>query len=152
MDDTLDIAKLIKKMPKGTKLWSTDFGECEFISISDDLINVKYLDNQNITKFYYYDLCGRDKKKNYPDSKCHLFLEKGKSWYDLVKPDFDFKPFDKVLVRNFINGVWQPNLFGVFSKFSENPYFCVYGFWKYCIPFNEETEKLMGTKKEYKYE
>lgn len=67
----------------------------------------------------------------------------------LEVPDFlacEFKPFDKVLVRRN-GGEWLPNLFAFVDADSEynSPYCCVFGSWEQCIPFNEETEHLVGT-------
>lgn len=55
----------------------------------------------------------------------------------------NFKPFEKVLVRNY--GNWTVNLF---SHKEEDGYVCVNGFkWRQCIPYNDETKHLLGTNK-----
>ena len=55
----------------------------------------------------------------------------------------NFKPFEKVLVRNY--GNWTVNLF---SHKEEGGYVCINGFkWSQCIPYNDETKHLLGTDK-----
>ena len=66
---------------------------------------------------------------------------------------FDFstlKPFDKVLVRNDNDSIWIPTFFSIY-----NNGFCSYKnrfiitdniSYKQCIPYNEETMHLAGTK------
>ena len=79
--------------------------------------------------------------------------KKGKTWdaekkqiVDL-KPKIELKPFDKVLVRDKKNEIWEPAFF-----FRNRPELNVYKYQTvggklrvYCIPFNEETAKLIGT-------
>lgn len=87
------------------------------------------------------------------EEKQQLFdaLEKeGKAWdaekkqvVDL-KPKCEFKPFDKVLVRDSQSDKWCVNLFS--HKNIDEPYSCVYARWNYCIPY-EGNEHLLGTTK-----
>lgn len=90
------------------------------------------------------------------DEKQQLFdalAKKGKAWnaekkevVDL-KPKIELKPFDKVLVRDGKNEIWEPAFF-----FRNLSHLNVYNYQTvggesrvYCIPFNEETAKLIGT-------
>lgn len=65
--------------------------------------------------------------------------------------NYEFKPFDKVLVRDYLEDKWMPNFFSCYDGTSEYKYGCIAGnsdnvvFSKYCIPYNEETAKLIGT-------
>ena len=52
------------------------------------------------------------------------------------------KPFDKVLVRDNKSSKWRANLFS--HKNINEPYYCVYASWNYCIPY-EGNEHLLGT-------
>lgn len=55
-----------------------------------------------------------------------------------------FKPFDKVLVRDNNRDKWRC---GFFSHLDEN--YCVSSFyWHQCIPYNEETQHLVGTNQD----
>lgn len=60
-----------------------------------------------------------------------------------LKPKVEMKPFDKVLVRNCYTQRWRVNFFSSITK--EGCYICASGSWNECIPYNEETAKLIGT-------
>ena len=90
------------------------------------------------------------------EEKQQLFdaLEKeGKAWdaekkqIVYLKPKVELKPFDKVLVRDGKDEIWEPAFF-----FRNLSHLNVYNYQTvggesrvYCIPFNEETAKLIGT-------
>ena len=59
-----------------------------------------------------------------------------------------FKPFEKVLVRDFESNVWRANFFSHYNNDKEYKYACVYNVWKYCILF-KKNEHLLGTNKCY---
>lgn len=77
--------------------------------------------------------------------------KKGKVWIPEkkqivdLKPKVELKPFDKVLVRDSKADKWRANLFGY--KSMDEPYYCVYAGWNYCIPY-EGNEHLLGTTKD----
>lgn len=63
----------------------------------------------------------------------------------LPKPHYDiknFKPFDKVLVRQNDSCTWGVSFFG---RYSEMFICCSNVCFEQCIPFNEKTEHLLGT-------
>ena len=82
--------------------------------------------------------------------------KKGKTWdaenkkvIDL-KPKWTPKPFDKVVTRVDDDAVWTANIFSHIDSYGEyNTIGCVGGY-PYCLPYNEETAKLIGTTKEWK--
>lgn len=90
------------------------------------------------------------------EEKHQLFdalAKKGKAWdaekkmIVNLKPKIELKPFDKVLVRDGKNEIWEPAFF-----FRNLSHLNVYNYQTvggesrvYCIPFNEETAKLIGT-------
>ena len=88
------------------------------------------------------------------EEKKQLFsaLEKeGKRWdaenkmvVDL-KPKCEFKPFDKVLVRDSESDKWRANLFGYISE--DGYYCCIFASWVYCIPY-AGNEYLLDTTKD----
>ena len=68
-----------------------------------------------------------------------------------LKPKIELKPFDKVLVRDGKDEIWEPAFF-----FRNMPKHNVYKYQTvggklrvYCIPFNEETAKLIGTSNDW---
>ena len=86
-----------------------------------------------------------------PSDKNKLFsfiIRKGykydKKQYKLIKQEF--KPFDKVLVRNNTDEKWSINLFSYYEEEDQAfPYVCVSGRYEHCIPY-EGNEHLVGKK------
>lgn len=60
----------------------------------------------------------------------------------------NFKPFDKVIVRENDSCRWGIDFFMRYEEGFE-PYKCMTGSWGECLPYNEETEKLIGTTESY---
>lgn len=58
----------------------------------------------------------------------------------------DFKPFDKVLVRDGIDQSWEIDLFLQFDTAGNYVYHCLENYWRMCIPY-EGNESLLGTTK-----
>ena len=99
--------------------------------------------------FYIARLSTEEEQKQFFDA----LTKEGKYWdaekkeiVDL-KPKIELKPFDKVLVRDGKDEIWEPAFF-----FRNRPELNVYKYQTvggklrvYCIPFNEETAKLIGT-------
>lgn len=88
------------------------------------------------------------------EEKQQLFkalAKKGKVWIPEkkqivdLKPKVELKPFDKVLVRDSKASKWRANLFS--HKNIDEPYYCVWASWNYCIPY-EGNEHLLGTTKD----
>lgn len=93
-----------------------------------------------------FDALAKEGKRWNPDTK---------KFEDLPKK-CEFKPFDKVLARDYLEYKWMPNFFSCYDGTSEYKYGCIAGnsdnvvFSKYCIPYNEETAHLLGTTDEWK--
>lgn len=66
-----------------------------------------------------------------------------------VKPKCEFKPFDKVLVRDDLSLNWRANLMSYYIENAEHPYVCIGGAYRYCLPYNEQTAHLIGTSDPY---
>lgn len=65
-----------------------------------------------------------------------------------LKPKVEFKPFDKVLVRDCLDEMWRPSFFAFYLPFGREPYQVIGGEWvKLCIPY-EGNESLLGTTKD----
>lgn len=81
--------------------------------------------------------------------------KEGKAWDEEKKKIIDlpkkceFKPFDKVLVRD-CNHKWKAGFFSHYSEGLNYPFICVGGGYGQCIPYNEETAHLLGTTDEWK--
>ncbi len=98
----------------------------------------------------------------FEESELYTSEGKYKSWenggtedkYDLSielnkKEKYQFKPFDKVLVRDYDDGVWKADIF--LNNSDGCNYMCTGNVvWAQCIPYNEQTAHLLGTNKEWK--
>lgn len=74
-------------------------------------------------------------------------------WYleddNVKKVKYDFKAFDRVVTRIDSDSVWTAN---IFSHIDERGEYVTIGYesgYTYCLPFNEETAKLIGTTNDY---
>ena len=54
------------------------------------------------------------------------------------------KPFDKVLVRTHNSDAWECDFFSTYNPGNSNPFHCVNLWTEQCIPFNEDTQHLVG--------
>lgn len=67
-----------------------------------------------------------------------------------LKPKWIPKPFDRVVTRVDDDAIWTANIFSHIDSYGEyNTIGCVGGY-PYCLPYNKETAKLIGTTKEWK--
>lgn len=156
----MNLCEKLAGCPKGTKLWSPLFGECEFVALGEDMET--YPDDYIVVDC---DEMGRttfDKHGHYFSSteECMLFPSReNRDWdsWECPKPKverFDpetLQPFDKVLVRDDNSQVWQPALFawrGVEDYYSvtcnnlwNEPFRCA-------IPYNDDTKHLLFTSNE----
>ena len=141
----MNIAEILKKCPTGTKLYSPLFGEVEFVCVKDNTeYSIRCATSYGDTPLFmrngiYFGA--------YPHAECMLFPSKDqRDWSKFVvpeqKPKYQFKPFDKVLVRDSDIGRWICNFFGFIDE--DGDYFCVNAHWKQCIPY-EGNEHLLGT-------
>lgn len=80
--------------------------------------------------------------------------KKGKAWdaekkqvVDL-KPKWTPKPFDRVITRNAADDVWTANFFSHMDSHGEYVTIGCVGGYTQCLPYNEETAKLIGTTKD----
>lgn len=87
------------------------------------------------------------KECDYPQSEEYLnrFFPNHSNSLNIGK-DCEFKPFDKVLVRESNDGRWYADFF---SNMYGDRYNCIGCTWKYCIPYNEQTAHLLGTTENY---
>ena len=151
MNENLDLTKILKGCPIGTKLYSTIFGNVSLKEIVSDreypIIISQGIKTIPITKEGKYIL--------YYDGECTLFPDKDqRDWskferfWDKPKVErFDvntLQPFDKVLGRDTNDNCWIALFFGHIGKGSHRAV-CGYFSWTQCIPYNEETKHLVGT-------
>lgn len=79
-----------------------------------------------------------------------LATQKGLRWnaeikdFEKIEKKIELKPKDFVLVRDGKNNIWELDTFGRKIGESDYCYKCISGRYMYCIPFNSETEHLLG--------
>lgn len=136
-----NIFEILKDKPKGTKLYSPIFGECflDHTTKSNGEIWVKYKSTLQV-----FDKYGR----HYEEGECLLFPSREMHNWDKGK-QHQFKPFDRVLVRDSDMTFWRANIFNRYVSHNFNPYVCIAGCYRQCIPY-EGNEHLLGTNNESK--
>ena len=144
----MNIAEILKDCPKGTKLYSSLYGEVELVKVKDNTIYpivVSCLEFENyIMKF------DKDGKNMTAHKEPTLFPSKTqRDWNKFgtntnlltKKPKIELKPFDKVLVRDSNYGKWECD---IFNHIDNGIYNCFRSYWYQCIKY-EGNEHLLGT-------
>ena len=151
MNENIDLTKILKNCPKGTKLYSIIYGEVKFSYINLSIYPIKFeTKNGNINSV---TLNGRHHYEY--NGECTLFPSKEQRdwskftdpWYKKEKFDPNtLKPFDKVLVRDYCDDEWLAGIFARYFKDRKYPYvdICLNSY-TYCIPYNDDTKHLVGT-------
>lgn len=67
-----------------------------------------------------------------------------------LKPKWNPKPFDRVITRVDDNAIWTANIFSHMDSYGEYVTIGCIGGYPCCIPYNEETAKLIGTTNNWK--
>ena len=153
MNENIDLTKILKDCPKGTKLYSPIFGEVDFIKICNGM------DYPIITKSGAYNPNFTDLGLYYADrdGECLLFPSKDqRDWSKFTTPwykkeKFDPKtlnPFDRVIVRDDNCYEWVCTIFSHHGDDYGYPYNTASGAYVYCIPYNNDTKHLVGTTDE----
>lgn len=141
----MNIAEILKDCPEGTKLYSPIYGEVRYLYI-DNNSNYPIVAESNADCTVSFTLDGL-LDGNY-DGECMLFPSKeNRDWstFKTPKKEYNFKPFDKVLVRDNDKDPWNINLFSYINKNNDKyKYICLYAIYKQCIPY-EGNEHLLGT-------
>lgn len=64
------------------------------------------------------------------------------------KQEYEFKPFDKVLVRQCTEDKWEAMIFSNYTD-KIHKYRCCGMNYMHCIPYNDQTAHLLGTNKDW---
>ena len=153
MNENLNLVEILKDCPKGTKLYSTVYGEVEFDGIENGKeYPVRYVDSEGMK----LTITSQGLLFSHFDGECTLFPSKEqRDWskFKVKKPKFDpktLKPFDKVLARDTYVGLWRCTFYSHKRGDDDGRYEYATSdsAYIYCIPYNEETKHLVGTKDE----
>ena len=148
----IDLTKILKDCPEGTKFYSPVWGEVSFERILDIGVYTSEIDTASGSQHGTKEGC----YVNREDAECILFPSKDqRDWSKFTAPwykkeKFDpktLKPFDKVLVRSFTTRKWRCKHFSCFMDGEAYPYMC-FATYRFCVPYNDETKHLAGTTDE----
>lgn len=106
------------------------------VTDNDDILELRFATEEEKQK-----LIDALKASKQPVAKEYL-----KRFFNIeVKQECEFKPFDKVIVRDGDRGKWKADFFSHKIEDNSFPYICVSDSHKYCIPYNDQTKHLLGT-------
>ena len=156
MNENIDLTKILKDCPHGTKFYTSTHGEVYFYRIDE----VSKYPVVFMTSRGGFLSCLPDGRYNEAfDGECIVFPSKDQRdwsqftapWYKKEKFDPNtLKPFDPVLARDF-DGIsfWTCNIFSHHDNKRESfQCYCVGDPYSVCIPYNDETKHLVGTTDE----
>ena len=154
MNENIDLTKILKDCPKGTKFYTSVWGKVSF----EKILNKEIYTIQIDTVSGYCHLTKEGCYIKSDDAECILFPSKDqRDWSKFTAPwykkeKFDpktLKPFDRVLVRDSYSCPWSGTFY---SHTRENTtilkYVTINSVYEYCIPYNDKTKHLVGTTDE----
>ena len=156
MNENIDLTKILKDCPKGTKFYTSVWGEASFERILERAFYTIGIDTRSGYKY----LTKEGRYINADDAECILFPSKDQrdwskftaTWYK--KGKFDpktLRPFDKVLVKisNESYNTWFADFVAEPSHVkNETPLILGAKEANMVIPYNDETKHLAGTTDE----
>ena len=154
MNENIDLTEILKDCPKGTKLYSTVYGVVRLDEIDKDNT---FPISLYVNPTFFVSVTSDGRHVEGYDGECTLFPSKDQRdwskfkapWYKKEKFDpKNLKPFDRVLGRDCDNRIWKCNLFSHITEQDSFLYKCVGNAYIYCIPYNDDTKHLVGTKNE----
>lgn len=153
MNENLNLVEILKDCPRGTKLYSTVFGEVKLDEV--DYVNcTTYPIIVRVDGNSTYTFTADGRMIVFFDGECVLFPSKEeRDWskFNPKKPKFDPKtlqPFDKVLVRGHSER-WRIQFFSnIIEGDVDYRYFCINNLYRYCVPYNDDTKHIVGTTEE----
>lgn len=151
MNENLNLCEILKDCPKGTKLWSPVWGNVTLLRTNGE--NPFPIALATKVGNAYASLRSNGKMFDREEAECLLFPSKDQhDWSKFKVPvkKFDpknFKPFDKVLVRDSYDFIWNPTIFRCLGR---GPSGCIVydismKYWVQCIPYNKDTLHLANT-------
>ena len=161
INENIDLTKILKDCPEGWELHTSIWGKVRFEKMQkNEDYPVLVLRNNGV----YASFSRIGSYDNEPESECCIFPSKEqRDWNKFAAPwykkeEFDpetLQPFDKVLARDTYDSEWGCDFFCSIDIIKDYKYNCITSYYKYCIPYNDETKHLVGTTDEapeyYKY-
>ena len=170
MNENIDLTKILKDCPIGWPLWSSVYGDVEFIEIyrkpvlrtrENEWLGQVIHDCNHPVRFLITNgiehcvssrgemIKGHGECTLFPSREQRDWSKFTAPWYK--KEKFDPKtlnPFDRVLVRNYKTTKWRCEHFSHFDGGNYNPCIASCCSYTFCVPYNDDTKHLVGTKEE----
>ena len=153
MNENIDLTKILKDCPEGTKLYSTIFGEVTFCHIDEnDMYPIKVMTGKKCNG----KVSANGKHYVEFNGECTLFPSKEqRDWNKFTAPWYKkdkfnpktLKTYDKILVKRY-DGIWMATFLSYYNKFRLESTTINNGIYKHCIPYNDDTKHLIGTTEE----
>ena len=167
MNENIDLTKILKGCPAGTEFYHAGYGRIvyfERIILNSDCpircllpncrpcyANIAVTKKGAINALYEGECLLFPSKDQRDWSKFERFWDNPKTEEPMVEM-FDentLQPFDKVLVRDYLNEDWMGDFFEkILEHDIDYNVACVTCKWTQCIPYNEETKHLLGTRED----
>ena len=153
MNENIDLTKILKDCPKGTKFYTSVWGEASFERILERGFYTIGIDTLSGYKY----LTKEGRYINADDAECILFPSKDqRDWSKFTAPwykkeKFDpktLRPFDRVLVRDSSTEKWRCDFFSYICDYMDFPYEAISTGYNFCIPYNDDTKHLVGKTEE----
>ena len=151
MNENVNLVKILENCPKGTKFYSSIYGDLLYsrMYLRLALQKITFIKPDSISSVDYY----RDGKRYSNQGECTIFPSRDcRDWSKFTAPWLKkerfnpktLKPFDRVLVR-YEDNDWLCAFFSHHKDVIDSYpiHACVY-----CIPYNDDTKHLLGTKDE----
>ena len=151
----LNLCEILKYCPEGETFWSPMLGDVKFYDINQNrkLVTVN-LENRETWNFNSDGTISFGGTTTSPEIMLYPSREQ-RDWakvkYEPKKERFDpktLKPFDRILTRDEHYEFWSCDIFSHISEDEPFKYITISNSWKYCIPYNDDTKHLVGTKDE----
>ena len=153
MNENIDLTKILKDCPIGTKFYSPICGALYFDKIRSDegnaIVLTRGVFEYAFTKEGFYDAEFGEECLLFPSKEQRDWSKFTAPWYK--KERFDTKtlqPFDKVLVRDNYLVCWRCAFYShKWEKDGSNTdrYATTSNSYTFCIPYNDDTKHLVGT-------
>lgn len=159
MNENIDLTVILKNCPEGWEFYSSIYGDVTFNKIENDMhYPIVFLSISNNDMNRRGSVTKQGLADFYCNGECTFFPSKDqRDWNKfsapwLKKEKFDpksLRPFNQVLVRANLGATWFCTTFShIRIKTPDYLYHTASGMYPYCIPYNEDTKNLVGTRDE----
>lgn len=145
MEQKLNLCEILKDCPKGHTFWSPMLGNVEFLRVIEPKIIVNTKEGSweiNSDSTVTIDCFTSAEPMLFPSKD-----QRDWSKWKCLKPKFDpktLKAFDKIIARIDENELWCCELFSFIEEGTNRIKGCG-GYYKYCVPYNNDTIYLLNT-------